>query len=106
MTVESWCVQSFAVSRVRHLAACALLALALPLSASAAEHPIEVGTELMATSNVQLHSAEIAKGSRVSVTKVMKNGDSVQTVNVALADGHVVKISIAQVHSYFQVVAD
>jgi prepilin-type processing-associated H-X9-DG protein len=100
------------VSRI--LGACALLGLAVPVSAvvfvpavaSAAEHPIEVGTELMATSNVQLHSAEIAKGSRVSVTKVSKSGDSVQTVNVALADGHVVKISIAQVHTYFQIVAD
>jgi hypothetical protein len=80
--------------------------VAEPSTAFAAERPIEVGTELMATADVQLHSAEIAKGSRVSVTKVSRSGDKVQSVSVALADGHVVKVTMAQVHTYFQVVTD
>jgi hypothetical protein len=70
------------------------------------ERALEIGTELMATSDVTLHQAEIAKGSKVSVTKLSKNGGQVDAVSVALADGHVVKVTIAQVHTYFRVVAD
>jgi hypothetical protein len=68
------------------------------------ERSLEVGTELMATSDVTLHQAEIAKGSKVSVTKLSKNGGQLDAVSVALADGHVVKVTIAQVHTYFRVV--
>jgi prepilin-type processing-associated H-X9-DG protein len=74
--------------------------------AFAEEHPIGVGTELMATSDVTLHQAEIAKGSRVSVTKLSESGGRVESVNVALADGHVVKVTIAQVHTFFRVVEE
>ena len=70
------------------------------------EHPLAVGTELMATTDVTLHTAEIAKGSRVSVTKLSRTGGQVETVNVALADGHVVKVTIAQVHTFFRVVTE
>lgn len=115
MTTASWCVLSFAMPRASRLALSVLLALAtVPAAgvlvgrpAMAAEDPaITVGTELMATSDVTLHKAEIAKGSKVSVTKVSKSGGQVDAVNVALADGHVVKVTIAQVHTYFRVVAD
>jgi prepilin-type processing-associated H-X9-DG protein len=104
------------VSRVRQLAFRAFLCLAVPTAvlgadamsghaqALAAEPTIDVGTELMATTDVTLHKAEIAKGSRVSVTKVSRSGGQVDTLNVALADGHVVKVTMAQVHTYFQVV--
>jgi prepilin-type processing-associated H-X9-DG protein len=74
--------------------------------ALADERPIGVGTELMATSDVTLHQAEIAKGSRVSVTKLSESGGRVESVNVALADGHVVKVTIAQVHTFFRVVEE
>jgi prepilin-type processing-associated H-X9-DG protein len=105
------------VSRTHRLAltvALAVIAPAIPLSgssvayaeAAAAESPIDVGTELMATSDVTLHKAEIAKGSRVSVTKITRHGEEVDAVNVALADGHVVKVTMAQVHTFFRVVAD
>jgi prepilin-type processing-associated H-X9-DG protein len=70
------------------------------------EQPIGVGTELMATTDVTLHTAEIAKGSRVSVTKLSRTGGQVETVNVALADGHVVKVTMAQVHTFFRVVTE
>ncbi len=72
--------------------------------ARADERPIDVGTELMATSDVTLHMAEIAKGSRVSVTKLSRNAGQVDAVNVALADGHIVKVTMAQVHTFFRVV--
>ncbi len=70
------------------------------------ERPLAVGTELMATTDVTLHTAEIAKGSRVSVTKLSRTGGQVEAVNVALADGHVVKVTIAQVHTFFRVVTE
>ena len=67
---------------------------------------IDVGTELEATSDVTLHRAEIAKGSKVSVTRVLVRSGQVDGVSVALADGHVVKVTMTQVHSYFRVVHD
>lgn len=70
------------------------------------EQPIGVGTELMATTDVTLHTAEIAKGSRVSVTKLSRNAGQLDAVNVALADGHVVKVTMAQVHTFFRVVTE
>jgi hypothetical protein len=70
------------------------------------ERPISVGTELVATADVTLHKAEIAKGSRVSVTKLSRSGGQIDAVSVALADGHVVKVTMAQVHTYFRVATD
>jgi prepilin-type processing-associated H-X9-DG protein len=67
---------------------------------------IAVGSELMATSDVTLHQAEIAKGSRVSITKILVHGGRIDGVSVALADGHVVKITTAQMHTFFRVVRD
>jgi hypothetical protein len=100
--------------RMRRLAlAVALAFAAVPVAgvtagrpAIAAEQPIDVGTELVATTDVTLHQAEIAKGSRVSVTKLSKNGGQIDAVSVALADGHVVKVTMAQVHTYFRVAGD
>ena len=102
------------MSRAPRFALAVLLALAAVPAASvmsarpalAAEEPIAVGTELMATSDVTLHQAEIAKGSRVSVTKLSHNGSQVDAVSVALADGHVVKVTMAQVHTFFRIVAE
>jgi hypothetical protein len=67
---------------------------------------IAVGTELEATSDVTLHQAEIAKGSKVSVTKVLGKSGQIDGLSVALADGHVVKVTMTQVHSYFRVIRD
>jgi hypothetical protein len=104
------------VNRARHLAVALFVAVAVgpafPVSggmlgygeARADERPIDVGTELMATSDVTLHKAQISKGSRVNVTKLSRNGEHVDAVSVALADGHVVKMTLAQVHTFFRVV--
>jgi hypothetical protein len=102
------------MSRAARFTLAVLLALAAVPAAGvvtarpalAAEEPIAVGTELMATSDVTLHQAEIAKGSRVSVTKLSKTGGQLDAVSVALADGHVVKVTMAQVHTYFRVVGE
>jgi len=80
--------------------------LASPARALADERPLEVGTELMATSDVTLHKAEIAKGSRVSVTQLSQRAGHVESVSVELADGHVVKVPIAQVRTFFRVVGE
>ncbi len=74
--------------------------------ARAEEDPIAVGTELMATSDVTLHQAELVRGSRVSVTKLNLRDGKLDSVNVALADGHVVKMPLAAVRSYFRVVTE
>src|SRR4051794_640658 len=60
--------------------------------AEQAPEDIAVGTELVATADVTLHQAEISKGSRVSVTKLLKRDGHVDGLSVALADGHVVKV--------------
>ncbi len=67
---------------------------------------IAVGTELEATTDVTLHRAEIAKGSKVSVTQVLGHSGQVEGLSVALADGHVVKVTMSQVHTYFRVVQE
>lgn len=72
-------------------------------AAYAEDREIAVGTELQATSDVTLHKAEIAKGSKVNVTKVMRRGQRIDGVSVALADGHVVKMTLAQVRAFFRV---
>jgi hypothetical protein len=65
---------------------------------------IAVGTQLMAVSDVTLHQAEISKGSRVSVTQLLVQRGKLQGVSLALADGHVVKVPMGTVMSFFQIV--
>lgn len=67
---------------------------------------IAVGASLQATSDVTLHKAEIAKGSRVAVTKLLVRAGRLEGLSVALADGHVVKVTLAQLRSFFRVVRD
>ena len=67
---------------------------------------LAVGTELLATTDFTVHKAEIAKGSRVSVTKLITRDGHIDSVNVALPDGHVVKMPIGAVRSYFRVVSE
>jgi hypothetical protein len=69
---------------------------------AAEENDLVVGAELVATADVALHKAEIAKGSHVSVTKLLLNGGRLDGVDVALADGHVVKVTMGAVRTYFQ----
>jgi hypothetical protein len=70
---------------------------------AAEEHDLMVGTELVATADIALHKADIAKGSRVSVTKLLLRRGRLDGVDVALADGHVVKMTLGTVRTYFQI---
>lgn len=70
---------------------------------AADENDLVVGTELVATADIALHKAEIAKGSHVSVTKLLLSRGQLDGVDVALADGHVVKVTLGTVRTYFQV---
>jgi hypothetical protein len=92
------------------VAAFALNAYPGPMLAVAREHgqdqDVAVGAELLAIRDVTLHRAEIARGSRVSVTGVIQHDGHIDAVEVALADGHVVKLSAALVHASFRVVGD
>jgi len=89
------------------LAAVAVPALDATLGNNAAlaaeENDLTVGTELVATADVALHKAEIAKGSHVSVTKLLLSRGHLDGVDVVLADGHVVKVTLSTVRTYFQV---
>jgi hypothetical protein len=76
--------------------------LALP-SEARAENPIEVGTQLVATSDVTLHRAEISKGSKVSVTKILTREGRTDGFAVALADGHIVKVTLSTIRSFFRI---
>jgi hypothetical protein len=70
---------------------------------AAEETDLAIGTELVATADVALHKADIAKGSHVSVTKLLLSRGHLDGVDVALADGHVVKVTLGTVRSYFAV---
>ena len=74
--------------------------------AQAEASEIEVGTQLMAVSDVTLHTAEISKGSRVSVTKLLVQEGKLRGLSLALADGHIVKVPMGTVRSFFQVVTE
>lgn len=98
----------------RTAAALALALLATPIldasagwnEARAETVDVSVGTELLALSDVNLHQAEILKGSRVSVTKLLLRQGKLQGVSVALADGHVVKVTMGMLRSFFRVVSE
>jgi hypothetical protein len=51
---------------------------------------VQLGTELIATSDVELGRASIARGSVVSVRKLDREAGRLKSVDVELADGHVV----------------
>lgn len=68
---------------------------------------ITIGTELMATDDVQLSRAGILKGSKVSVTKLLHRQGEVASVDVILADGHVVKkVAMGTIRAFFRIVSD
>jgi hypothetical protein len=103
------------VPRIHRLAFAVALAVLAPAASAVVNEgvaladdggDIAVGTSLQATSDVTLHKAEIVKGSRVNVTKLLVRAGRLDGVSVALADGHVVKVSLAQLHSFFRIVRD
>jgi hypothetical protein len=78
-------------------------AAAEPRSSSILDE-IGVGTELLATEDVQLSRAGISKGSKISITKLLLRQGEVASVDVLLADGHVVKkVAIGTIRTFFRV---
>lgn len=72
--------------------------------AEAEEEDLAVGVRLRALADVQLHKASIVKGSKVHVTRLLHRGGRLASVDLELADGHVVpKVAIATVRSFFRV---
>ena len=88
------------------LAAPLALELANPVAAAFAEEANDLapGTQLMALGNVSLHQAEIAKGSKVSVASVLLREGKLEGASLELADGHIVKVGLATIRSFFKVV--
>ncbi len=71
------------------------------------EGDLDVGTQLVAVTDVTLHRAEIMKGSKVRVTKVAIQGGRVASVDVELADGHVVqKVAVTKIRTAFRIDSD
>jgi hypothetical protein len=65
---------------------------------------LEIGTQLVAISDVTLHRAAILQGSKVRVIKVTSREGRVDSVDVELADGHIVpKVAIAKIRTSFRV---
>jgi hypothetical protein len=68
---------------------------------------LTVGTELMAMDDIRLARADIAKGAKVSITKLLVRKGSVASVDVALADGHVVKkVALTTIRDFFKIVSE
>jgi hypothetical protein len=65
---------------------------------------VQLGTELIATSDVALGRASIAKGSTVSVRKLDRQAGQLVSVDVELADGYVVGgVSMSVIRASFRV---
>jgi hypothetical protein len=77
--------------------------LAAPSLARADEAPLAPGMELEAIQSVTLHQAEIAKGSKVAVTDVVKHEGKIDGVKIDLGDGHIVKVALATVRNFFKI---
>lgn len=95
------------------LGTAAALSLTTPLAHADSEEArveaaadIAVGTRLEALDTVTLSRAEISKGSRVSVTKLLHRQGRLASVDVELADGMVARVGIDKVRAVFRVLED
>ena len=65
--------------------------------------PVRVGSELVATRDVRLGEATLAKGSRVTVVAVADEKGHPVTVDLELKDGHVLRgVAYREVTSAFR----
>lgn len=68
---------------------------------------ITEGTELMAMEDLKLARADIVKGAKVSVAKLLVRQGQVASVDVMLADGHVIKkVALGTIRTFFRIVSD
>jgi hypothetical protein len=73
-----------------------------------AESPAEitVGAQLEALSDVTVGRAELIKGSKVNVVKVLLRQGRLTSVDVELADGQVARAPATTVRTHFRVISD
>ena len=68
---------------------------------------LTVGTELMAMDDIRLARADISKGAKVSISKLLVRQGRIASVDVVLADGHVVKkVALTTIRDFFRIVSD
>ncbi len=89
----------------------AALAEAAPASDEAGDvemaREIEVGARLVATTDVKLRDVSLSKGSRVVVRKIEQQKGRPASVDLELADGHVLRhIDMGTIRKSFAVASD
>ncbi|WP_437761737.1 hypothetical protein WMF27_03155 [Sorangium sp. So ce281] len=96
------------------VAVVAALAVIVPAGAARAseETPakvangLAVGAQLEALADVKVARAEVARGSRVSVARLIERQGQLTAVDVELADGHVARVAMATVRTSFRVLSE
>jgi hypothetical protein len=88
---------------MRRLVIVMIAAWLLLFGGVATASPLRVGSELVATRDVRLGEATLAKGSRVTVVAVADDKGHPVTVDLELKDGHVVRgVAYREVASAFR----
>lgn len=73
----------------------------------AAVDDLNIGTELLALEDVHIARADINKGAKLTVTSRKLREGQLESVDIALADGYVVKkVSVPTIRAYFRVLGD
>jgi hypothetical protein len=68
---------------------------------------LTVGTELMAMDDIRLARAEVAKGAKVSISKLLVRQGRIASVDVVLADGYVIKkVALGTIRDFFRIVGE
>lgn len=67
---------------------------------------ITVGSQLEALQDVTLGQAELSKGSKVNVVKVVHRKGNLASVDVELADGQVTRAPATTIRTFFRVIGD
>ncbi|KYF90041.1 hypothetical protein BE20_44740 [Sorangium cellulosum] len=67
---------------------------------------IAVGVQLEALADVKVARAEVARGSRVSVARLIERQGQLTAVDVELADGHIARVGMATVRASFRVLSE
>ncbi|MGK3967032.1 hypothetical protein WMF38_23020 [Sorangium sp. So ce118] len=67
---------------------------------------IAVGVQLEAVADVKVARAEVARGSRVSVARLIERQGRLTAVDVELADGHIARVAMATVRASFRVLSE
>ncbi|WP_437781515.1 hypothetical protein [Sorangium sp. So ce1097] len=67
---------------------------------------IAVGVRLEAVADVKVARAEVARGSTVSVARLIERQGRITAVDVELADGHIARVAMATVRTSFRVLPE